>query len=102
MSTGSSMQRDQDQRALRGRRRRLLLWLIAALYLFSVPWYRQDQQGLQLLFGLPDWVTVAVLCYVGAAILNAWAWRLTDVDDQDPLPKSLVTRPASRGESEAS
>ena len=102
MSTGSSMQPDQDRRTRRGRRRRILLWLIGALYLFSVPWYRQDQQGMQLLFGLPDWVAVAVLCYSGAAILNAWAWRLTDVDDQDPLPKSLVTRRVSRGDSEAS
>ncbi len=34
-----------------------------------------------MLLGLPDWVAVAVLCYVAAAVLNAAAWLLTDVPD---------------------
>ena len=42
-----------------------LLGMIAVLYLLSVPWYRADDQPLRLLFGLPDWVAVAVL---------GWGW----------------------------
>ena len=28
-------------------------------------------------------VVVALACYVAAAVLNAWAWLLTDVRDDD-------------------
>ncbi len=55
--------------------------LIALLYIASVPWYRDDSAPLKLWLGLPDWVTVAVLCYVGVAILNAVAWSVTEVPD---------------------
>ena len=34
-----------------------------------------------MLFGLPDWVAVALACYVAAAFLNAGAWLLTDLRD---------------------
>jgi hypothetical protein len=51
------------------------------LYLISIPWYRTGGAEPGLLLGLPSWVTVAVLCYVGAAIVNAAAWLLTDVPD---------------------
>jgi hypothetical protein len=65
--------------------RRRLYWaclvVIGLLYLISVPWYRDPAEPLTLWLGLPDWVTVAVLCYVGVAIVNAVAWYLTDVPD---------------------
>ncbi len=32
---------------------------------------------------MPDWVTVAVACYVAVAVLNAFAWLLTDVPEDD-------------------
>ena len=54
---------------------------IALLYVFSVPWYRDLDEPLTLLMGLPDWVAVALLCYVGVAILNGIAWSLVDVSD---------------------
>ncbi|MDE0885141.1 MAG: hypothetical protein OSB70_06375 [Myxococcota bacterium] len=69
-----------------------LLGLIAVLYLFSVPWYRADDQPLKLLFGLPDWVAVAVICYGLVAILNSLAWARTVVDDAAPLPDTLRNR----------
>ena len=61
--------------------RRVLLILIAALYIVSIPWYREGGRTPEFWMGLPDWVAVALLCYVLAAILNACAWLLTDVRD---------------------
>jgi hypothetical protein len=55
--------------------------VIALLYIISVPWYRDDEAPLRLWLGLPDWVAVALLCYVGVAIVNAVAWIVTDVPD---------------------
>lgn len=68
-----------------------LLAAIAALYVVSIPWYRDTGAVPGLLFGLPDWVAVALGCYVVVAFLNAAAWLLTDVPDH---PGSA--RPASR------
>jgi hypothetical protein len=65
----------------RKRLRRTLLAAIALLYIASVPWYRETGAPLQLQFGLPDWVAVAVGCYIAVAILNAFAWMLTDIPD---------------------
>ena len=62
-------------------RRSVRLVLIGLLYLLSVPWYRTSGEAPGLWFGLPDWVAVAVLCYVGVACLNAVAWLSTDVPD---------------------
>jgi hypothetical protein len=69
--------------ALIGRRslRAICLGLIALLYVISVPWYRDTEAPLRIWFGLPDWVAVALLCYVGVAIVNAAAWLLSDVSD---------------------
>ena len=72
----------------RNRRRRLLrracMGLIGLLYVFSIPWYRDANVPLRIWLGLPDWVAVALGCYVGVAILNAMAWSLTDVSDGFP------------------
>ena len=59
------------------------LVLIAIFYILSIPWYREPDQPLRIWMGLPDWVAVALLCYVGVAILNAIAWTLLDVSDSD-------------------
>jgi len=70
----------------RARLRRVLLGLIAFLYVMSVPWYRATDAPLKLQFGLPDWVAVAIACYVAVAVLNAFAWRLTEIpDEQDTV-----------------
>ena len=61
--------------------RRWLLTAIGVLYVFSVPWYRQPDPDPPLWLGLPSWVTVALLCYAAAAVLNAFAWFWTPVDD---------------------
>lgn len=69
-----------------GRRRPVrtgLLVAIGVLYLASVPWYRETGGTIDIVFGLPDWVAVALGCYVGVAILNAVAWWLTDIPDVD-------------------
>lgn len=63
--------------------RAVLLGLIVALYALSIPWYRASGEVPSRLLGLPDWVAVALACYVGVAILNAWAWLRTDVPDAE-------------------
>lgn len=67
----------------RSRIRQLLLAMIVILYAVSIPWYRSAGAEPGRWLGLPDWVTLAVLCYVGVAVLNFFAWRLTDVEDPD-------------------
>lgn len=69
---------------MRRRLRHLLLLGIGLLYLLSIPWYRQAEATPAVWLGLPDWVAVAVLCYVGVAALNTVAWLLTDVPDPAP------------------
>ena len=51
------------------------------LYVISVPWYRDAGEPLRIWLGLPDWVAVALVCYVAVAILNAVAWLVTEVSD---------------------
>ncbi|MDJ0864482.1 MAG: hypothetical protein QNK03_00140 [Myxococcota bacterium] len=68
---------------MRQRLRRALLLGIALLYALSIPWYRGDDAPLRVVLGLPDWAAVALLCYVGVALLNAAAWLLTEVRDED-------------------
>ena len=58
-----------------------LLAGIALLYVVSVPWYRVDGADSGLWLGLPEWVSVAALCYAAAAVLNSLAWLATDVRD---------------------
>ena len=83
----------------RGRRRLrgALFGLIALLYVLSVPWYRQTGAEVGMLFGLPDWVAVALGCYLAAAFCNALAWLLTDVPDDlppaTPSPRSHAGAP---------
>ncbi len=66
--------------------RRVCLGLIVLLYVVSVPWYRDGDAPLRLWLGLPDWVALALLCYVAVAVLNAVAWLATAIpeDPEDP------------------
>ena len=63
---------------------RLCMILIGLLYIFSIPWYRESDAPLRVWLGLPDWVAVALLCYVGVAIVNGVAWSMTDISDGTP------------------
>lgn len=63
--------------------RRALLLAIALLYGLSVPWYRSSADPVAVWWGLPDWVAVAVGCYAAVAVLNAVAWLLTEVPDEE-------------------
>ncbi len=66
-----------------------MLTLVVLLFVLSIPWYRDPGEAGGLWLGLPEWVAVALLCYVGAALANAAAWLLTDFDDADgelPIP----------------
>ena len=60
--------------------RRALLCGVGLLFAASIPWYRGDAPPAKL-FGLPDWVAVAILCYAAAAVLNSAAWLLTDIPE---------------------
>ena len=66
--------------------RSLLLLAIGVLYLLSVPWYRSAGEAPKIWFGLPDWVAVAIGCYVAVAVLNAFAWLRTEIPDREPDP----------------
>ncbi len=68
---------------LRRRLRIALLAVIVALYVISVPWYREAGATPELWLGLPDWVAVALVCYVSVAVLNSAAWLLTELRDPD-------------------
>lgn len=58
-----------------------LLLGIVVLYVVSIPWYRETGQVPEIVFGLPDWVAVALGCYAAVAVFNCIAWLLTDVTD---------------------
>ena len=73
---------------MHSRRRRVCLWAIGALFVLSVPWYREPGAAPEIWGGLPDWVAVSVLCYVAVAVLNAVAWLATDVPDDPDLETS--------------
>ena len=78
--------------------RAVLLVIIALLYLLSVPWYRDPDAPLRLWLGLPDWVLTALACYVAAAVLNAWAWWITDVvDPLEPPHAGAPSAPEQEG-----
>lgn len=68
----------------------IVLLVIGLLYIASVPWYRDPggDESLRIWWGLPDWVTVALGCYVSIAVLNCVAWLLTDVPDAMPETKT--------------
>ena len=70
--------------------RRALLCSVGLLYAASIPWYRGDVPPARL-FGLPDWVAVAILCYAAAAILNSAAWLLADIPE--PVADDEARRP---------
>ncbi len=85
---------DGPRRRRRQLVRRALLAMIAALYLVSVPWYRDSDAPLRLVMGLPDWVAVALGCYIAVAVLNALAWSMTDIphlpDHCDSKPEAAI------------
>ncbi len=70
------------------RLRAALLAVIAALYVVSIPWYRGSGAKASVWLGLPDWVAVALLCYAAVAVLNSFAWLLTDIPDRDGRDES--------------
>ena len=74
--------------ARRSRLRALLLGAIGLLYLVSIPWYRAADAVPPLLLGLPNWVAIAVGCYLGAACLNAVAWWIAPLSDALPADRS--------------
>ncbi len=67
-----------------GRLRVVLFILIGVLYAVSIPWYREPGAEAGRWLGLPDWVAVALVCYLTVAILNTLAWALTDMSDDTP------------------
>ena len=71
---------------------------IGLLYVASVPWYRDADAPLRIVFGLPDWVAVAIGCYAAAACLNAAAWLLRDsADEADSLDAAEGARESGPG-----
>jgi hypothetical protein len=67
---------------IKRRLRAVLLVAVGVCFALSIPWYRRagDEGGECL--GLPDWVAVALICYVAAAVLNSAAWLLTEIPDE--------------------
>ena len=81
---GGEAQPRPPARGTRARLRALLLGGVGVLYVLSIPWYRAPAEAPPVWLGVPDWVAVALGCYVGVAILNACAWLLTEVPDPAP------------------
>ncbi len=67
---------------MRARARSGLFLAIGALFIVSVPWYRETGAPVEIVWGLPDWVAVALGCYIGVAILNGVAWLITETPDE--------------------
>ncbi len=67
---------------MRARARRGLFLVIGALFIVSVPWYRETGAPVEIVWGLPDWVAVALGCYIVVAILNGIAWLITETPDE--------------------
>ncbi len=86
MSDGGADESRPSNRGVRARTRAVLLVTIVVLYVVSIPWYRETGDLPETVLGLPDWVAVALGCYVAVALLNCVAWLLTDVRDpgEDP------------------
>ena len=52
-----------------------LVSLLPMLLIFSVPWYRKSgARSSFLIDGIPDWVTVALICYALIALVNFVVW----------------------------
>ncbi len=79
-----------------GRLRFTLIAIIVLLYVVSIPWYRDDEAPLRLILGLPDWVAIAVACYVAVAALNSLAWLVTDIADDPGEQGGDLERPSPR------
>lgn len=71
-------------RQAKRRLRTLLLALVGLLFVLSIPWYRSTGDEVVMIWGLPDWVAVALGCYVGVAVLNSIAWLLCEIEDTEP------------------
>lgn len=67
---------------MRARVRAGLFLLIGTLFIVSVPWYRDTGAPVEIVWGLPDWVALALGCYVVIAVLNAIVWLITEVPDE--------------------
>lgn len=67
-----------------GARRALPFVGIAVLLLIALPWYREPGRPPTYWAGLPDWLVIAALCFVGIAALNAWTWWNASWDDEPP------------------
>jgi len=63
------------------RLRSILLVGVALCFAASIPWYRRGGEESDVWLGLPDWVSVALLCYVAVAVLNSAAWLLTEIPE---------------------
>ena len=57
--------------------------VIVVLYALSIPWYRTPGAVPHVIFGLPDWVVVAVGCYLAVAVLTALTWLRLPFHDGD-------------------
>ncbi len=86
MSDGGAGGSRPSNGGVRARVRAVLLVTIVALFAVSIPWYREAGDLPETVLGLPDWVAVALGCYVAIALLNCVAWLLTDVPDPGENP----------------
>ncbi len=50
------------------------IFLMLILLIMSVPWYRSDEQMSNTLFGFPEWVMVAIACYLAVTLINIGIW----------------------------
>jgi len=80
----TELETHREAGSLRRTLRRSVFVAIGLLYLVSVPWYRATGAPVAIVAGLPDWVAVAIACYIAVAVLNGVAWMLTEVPEPPP------------------
>jgi len=55
---------------------------MAALLVIALPWYRSPGAAPAIWWGLPDWWVIALVGFLGIAVLNAWAWWRSEWSDK--------------------
>ncbi|WP_252178241.1 hypothetical protein [Endozoicomonas sp. 4G] len=65
--------------------RTALQLLMFSLLILSVPWYRTPGATPKIYLGMPDWVVLALSCYILVIFINLLLWVSRD-DPPEPDP----------------
>lgn len=67
------------------------VWAVyVCLFAVSVPWYLPAGEPLRVWFGLPHWVVISLVAYLGVALFTVWVVRHCWPEPDDGAPASGV------------